>query len=620
MQSTARVVKPLGKISELTAKDPDYVQKVKDFYRSQRSTAIATRATIEEVESNSSDFKMPDVVGMPQLNYANYILRSIWTKTLGLKAQLDYLQKRDKIEFDASEMLYQTVINRMTFPESNLSTFDNQHRWLGNSLQKTKIWHMYRMLDFVQKHRDKIMSTAHKNLTKEMGRDMSMVFYDVTNAWFETPYTDLETQEMEIARALRELPEDASAEIIESKIEEVKKSHPILRMRGPSKEHRIDPIVSIAMVIDRQGIPVDFRIYAGNASEKKTMHASIDALGKKYGVKKSIVVADRGLNSFGNLQDLIDNKHGFLVAQSIAGLSSADRDRALNGEDWKWITPDELKVREISFQKVDRSTGEVISTRMIVGWSKSRYDRDKYVIDTNKALAQKAAKDKAEIKSSKYAWLSYVKTEKQKVISLNRYKIEKDEAVAGYFAYVFKDPRELDDTLKAEERMSTEEIVAHYRSLEKIEECFRIMKSNFNLRPFYVRTPEHIEAVVLVCVLALMSLRILSLKLKNDGHEMSTDKIINTLRGANIAAWLQPSGKTLFIPLVSVTTEQRDASNDNRIDLTAPTPLTHIIRALGLTPPIPGCDKNTLGRCLKTRFDTEQEVLGANFYTGKREN
>lgn len=153
-----------------------------------------------------------------------------------------------------------------------------------------------------------------------------MIFYDVTNVYFETALSDLECgrqqidfqdrlqRELELAYESGELDSSCfddegrllpcpKADDFIKKIQEQKIEY--LRMRGPSKEHRFDlPLASIALVINEEGIPIDFYVYAGNASEFKTMSSSIESLKQKYNVKESIVVADRGLNSAANLKML----------------------------------------------------------------------------------------------------------------------------------------------------------------------------------------------------------------------------------------------------------------------------------------------------------------------------
>lgn len=112
-------------------------------------------------------------------------------------------------------------------------------------------------------------------------------------------------------------------------------------MRGPSKEHRFDlPLASIALIINEEGIPIDFYVYAGNASEFKTMSTSIGSLKKKYDVKESIVVADRGLNSASNLKMLLEDNLGFLMAQKVSNLDQATTAAMFDPQGYTPITSD----------------------------------------------------------------------------------------------------------------------------------------------------------------------------------------------------------------------------------------------------------------------------------------
>mgnify|MGYP000267019712 CR=1 FL=1 len=145
----------------------------------------------------------------------------------------------------------------------------------------------------------------------------------------------------------------------------------------------------------------------------------------------------------------------------------------------------------------------------------------------------------------------------------------------------------------------------------QIEECFRIMKTNFNLRPMYVYTDEHIEAQVLICVLALILLRILSKKLKLAGHSMTTEQILAALNTAKLSVQLDKEQPALYRPLRQILRRPQDDDPHAPIHLYEETDLSRIMNCVDLTPLPPVADKNELAHCLKTRFDTDKEALGA---------
>lgn len=181
---------------------------------------------------------------------------------------------------------------------------------------------------------------------------------------------------------------------------------------------------------------------------------------------------------------------------------------------------------------------------------------------------------------------------------------------------MFKDSREFDKEwvkLPAEEKkeLSGWEIIEQYKKQAQIEECFRIMKTNFNLRPMYVYTDEHIEAQVLICVLALILLRILSKKLKLAGSPMTTEQILAALNTAKLSVQLDKEQPALYRPLRQILRRPQDDDPHAPIHLYEETDLSRIMNCVDLTPLPPVADKNELAHCLKTRFDTDKEALGA---------
>ena len=145
------------------------------------------------------------------------------------------------------------------------------------------------MLSFAARIKKPILRGLNKALNQAMPRDLSVVFYDVTNTWFETVWDDEHQWAMEVEKQLSALPSGATSEERRQLIEKLERARTSsLRMRGPSKECRKDPIVSIAMVVDRDGIPIDFRVYPGNSSEKTTMKCSIDELAKTYKITNAV--------------------------------------------------------------------------------------------------------------------------------------------------------------------------------------------------------------------------------------------------------------------------------------------------------------------------------------------
>ena len=609
--------KALGSKSELLAKDPLALEKLRAELKKRSAPNQATERTKQLLEEIPKKRPSLPYAGEPVLCYANYILKPIWNETLKLKALVRYRQSKTDIEFDAEALLWQTVVNRIVSPSSHLKHYRSQTNWLGNSLAETNLRSLYRMLSFAARIKKPILRGLNKALNQAMPRDLSVVFYDVTNTWFETVWDDEHQWAMEVEKQLSALPSGATSEERRQLIEKLERARTSsLRMRGPSKECRKDPIVSIAMVVDRDGIPIDFRVYPGNSSEKTTMKCSIDELAKTYKITNAVVVADNGLNTNANLIRLVKENQGFLLAHSLSKAKQGSVDEWLKDTGWQWDKEKERKIKIIPSSLIDEDGVVQTNYRMVIGWSEKRYREDMFKIEMHEQGAREAIAHHAKLPLATFGWKKYIETGKNKAQKINEKKLAKDKKLAGYYAYLFKDSREFDKEwvkLPAEEKkeLSGWEIIEQYKKQAQIEECFRIMKTNFNLRPMYVYTDEHIEAQVLICVLALILLRILSKKLKLAGSPMTTEQILAALNTAKLSVQLDKEQLALYRPLRQILRRPQDDDPHAPIHLYEETDLSRIMNCVDLTPLPPVADKNELAHCLKTRFDTDKEALGA---------
>ena len=609
--------KALGSKSELLAKDPLALEKLRAELKKKSAPNQATERTKQLLEEIPKKRPCLPYAGEPVLCYANYILKPIWNETLKLKALIRYQQSKTDIEFDAEALLWQTIVNRIVSPSSHLKHYRSQTNWLGNSLAETNLKSLYRMLSFAARIRKPILRGLNKALNQAMPRDLSVVFYDVTNTWFETVWDDEHQWAMEVEKQLSALPSEAALEENRQLIEKLERNRTSsLRMRGPSKECRKDPIVSIAMVVDRDGIPIDFRVYPGNSSEKTTMKCSIDELAKTYKITNAVVVADNGLNTNANLSRLVKENQGFLLAHSLSKAKQSSVDEWLKDTGWEWDKEKERKIKIIPSSLVDEDGVVQTDYRMVIGWSEKRYREDMFKIEMHEQGAREAVAHHAKLPLAAFGWKKYIETGKNKAQKINEKKLAKDKKLAGYYAYLFKDSREFDKEWvelppKEKKELSGWEIIEQYKKQAQIEQCFRIMKTNFNLRPMYVYTDEHIEAQVLICVLALILLRILSKKLKLAGHPMTTEQILAALNTAKLSVQLDKEQPALYRPLRQILRRPQDDDPHAPIHLYEETDLSRIMNCVDLTPLPPVADKNELAHCLKTRFDTDKEALGA---------
>ena len=378
---------------------------------------------------------------------------------------------------------------------------------------------LYRSLKHLLDCKEDIFKTIWDNTKNRYNRDASISYYDCTNYYFEIEYDDTDT-----------LNKDGDI---------IKKG---LRKRGPEKNHRPDPIVEMGLLLDKQGFPISYNLFPGNTSEKETLIPEIKKIKRRHSIDKIIVVADRGLNCSDNMIKMAgldldkENRDGYVYGQSVRG---ADQ------EFKEWI----LKNNYIEDKITDEDGNEIIFKH------KSRiYPKKMYITREDKGLTKSGNKKKQSITvdqkqmvyySQKYAdkqkrdrqmiiekakdliknpgaytkatsygaagYINNIKFDKEtgvisngSELSLNVDKIKEEEKFDGYYSIV-----------TSEEHLSDLEIRNIYRGLTKIEETFKITKSEFKARPINVRLEDYIDAHFLICFISLVIIRILQTETNN---------------------------------------------------------------------------------------------------------
>ena len=306
------------------------------------------------------------------------------------------------------------------------------------------------------------------------------------------------------------------------------------RMRGHQKEMRYDlPMVYVALVIDEHGLPLDFQCYPGNSSEQKTMVESIRKLKEKYDFKHAVLVADNGLNSTANLRMLLSEGLGFSVAQSVYTLPRDCIDAHLR--DLKAFSPipgeSELRYKLVPYEKTsyirDEATGErekvSVSCHLLLTYSEERRQHDLAVLNRHIEQARRYIHEAASALNAAPGSHQFCVADcndgEIRYTGLNYALIEKYRRLAGFSGVLFQEPPDFKGSFEPGY------VASLYHKLVRTEECFRIMKNNFEIRPMYVWTEPHIKGHVLLCVLALLQLRLLQQRME----EKQTPLNINDL-------------------------------------------------------------------------------------------
>ncbi len=658
-----RVVKNYGRLDVLLKADPQALEKLKAQFANEGQNKKDAQSALRveqlqkdvQIASGSSE----DGIESPVLNYGYLVLKRLWDDLLRLPAKIRYDQKQTDFKIDLNRAISYLTFTKVLDPSSILCCYGYKDGFVGNPLGEMTLDNLYSSYDFLKRDKDAIFSLLNDRLDEEYGSDRStLIFYDVTNCYFEAAMTDAERgyeqkdyldKLTEIVRdyiAQGKIPKDclsADEMPVEENfpqwlVEEIAaKKIQYMRMRGPSKEHRFDlPLVSIALVIDKNGMPMDFTAYAGNVSEFKGMKESIEALKKKYHIDETIVVADRGLNSATNLKMLNDEMGmGYLMAQRVDNLPADTKALMLNKALYRPIDPEHPDLG--SYQKIDhwkkpdKTNKEGIDCTLVLTFSESRRARDEAILDNWLSIARAKLSNGEKIKRKNSGWASLVKTgEKTKgtpILGIDEKEVQRKRSLCGFAAMVYhpapdKDA-EQDKQDKSIEKVtdpqwSAGNIAGVYHQLNQIEECFRIMKSNLGLRPMYVWNSDHIQGHITVCVLALLLIRILQKRLRANGKPMTIDGICQTLNDMNVTVSKAPDGDVLFTPVRRYrnlrqgyerlkTSELIELIRSGKVNIRQ---TADLMRAADLTP-LPGrlVSRGEFSRCVRTRMPTPEEAV-----------
>ena len=400
-------------------------------------------------------------------------------------------------------LVYQRVLN----PGSKLYTLNTQKEMFGNWDVNENT--LYRSLLPLSKAKQEIQFKAHQSITETIGRTGTLVFYDVTNYYFEIDFDDEDVED-----------------------EQTKEITKGVRKKGPCKAKSGKPIVQLGLFIDTKGIPISYQLFSGNETDPITYIPTIEQVKKQFGLERIIVVADKAMNSKKNITKTFKNNDGWLFSQKHRGKRGAPKDIQnfilepsgwIYNEDMTFATKSMIRTRKLE------KKGEEVKEKVLVTWSKKYAIREKKRRDGALEYASKLTDAELFRQTSKkggkrYLELSYLDKETGEInpfsplIQFDKEQVAFDEQFDGINVLV-----------TSELNMSDEEMIQHYGELYKIEDCFKVSKSSIKSRPVHLRIEDHIEAHFLTCFLGLIFLRILQNK---TNWELSPERLIKALKSA----------------------------------------------------------------------------------------
>ena len=649
-----RVLKNFGRYEDLIKDDPLAYEKLQEQYREERDkTKIAIRnERLSKVEQvlNLQNNKQKKFETLPALKYGHYILKSIWENNLGLYKKINILQSRNykNTKYNINDALSYLVFNRIIAPYSILRQYAEKDCFLGNPIKDISLDDLYHCLDFAKESKNTIMKWVNDSIDKEFGKNRAtLVFYDVTNCYFESQLTDyernleqkdyLENIKILAKEAVEngELPEDSFDEDNNLIINDTTKKFidglssekiQFLKMRGPSKEHRFDlPIVSIALVIDKNGFPMDFCVYAGNDSEFATLKKSIKEFKEKYIIDDIIVSADRGINSVENLNLLKSFGFGFVVAQKVSQFSGDLYNLMIDKNNYTpfdYSNPEKGGYLVIDEWTKTGSKGKSITCTLVITYDEKRHRRDEAILNTWKTIVENKIHKGEKLGPRKSGWATLAKIDNEKIeypiIKIDQEVYEKQLKLCGYAALVYSPSIKSNNSKNTP--ISPSQIALMYKKQSEIESCFRILKYNLDIRPMYVWTSNHIRGHVTICVLSLILLKFIQFKLQETNVLLSINQICQIIREASLVVLNLNDENNTNLELYGIFEYKRyrkgfERMNEEAIEQALKEELIlrngvyQIMKAVGLTP-LPGlCTRHELARSLRTRFHSLADAV-----------
>ena len=541
-KTTTKNIKRLGKHSELlliTDNPLEYakneVKKMNEEYRSGRSEFIVTMDFNERIPSTDSPCS-----NSTSLNIGYLYLKDIYAK-LNLSDFFKSVSSDRKITYDCNKICQFLTYARILDPASKYGTYDK----LDTYYEKPQVeyQHMIRFLDILDRNSDKYLKHLFDNSENIVKRDTSVMYYDCTNYFFETEKPD------------EEIIDEVTGEIILG-----------LRQFGISKENKTSPIVEMGLIMDSRGIPISMCIHPGNTNEQLTAVPLEKEVIKMTGNKKFIYCADAGLGSY-NIRKFNDmGGRAYIVTQSVKKLGQEIKDIVFNDSNYRLLSNDDaITLKEMqTFDKKDANnlslyndfaykvipantamdTGlyeekvykngrtkkvkakGTLHQYIIVTFSRKMMEYQRTIRERQLERAKKLLrlKDPEKIKKGPNDIRRFLKNTSSDTANyvLDMDKIHEEEKYDGFYAVATN----LDDSAK--------DILAVAQNRYKIEDCFRIMKTNFDARPVFLRKPERIRAHFLICYTALLIYRLMECKLDDNLTHVTTSNLIKTLRNMNV--------------------------------------------------------------------------------------
>lgn len=499
--SGKRLVLSLGPLAKHDDGKPGYLDRLRQSFREGKPLIEALGPYVGDAPREEWDIKFRDgddgCNGEPK-RLAACVLDPVFS-ALGLDQLFASVKHASKIRYDLQGLVRLLVYGRILEPASKCATMEQNGTYHEPLVSSDNPDNVYDALTVIDENAEKVFRRMNTCIKRGIGRNPSLVFYDVTNFYFEIA--------------------EADEDVLDESGNVVKKG---LRKFGVSKENRKQPIVQIGLFMDDNGIPVSFEMFPGNTLDHHTLRPAMERTVDGFGLGRFVLVADRGMYSAPNMCHVTDAGNGYIVSKSLRKSTAATRRWAVSPEGYTVVSDrfrrkSRIVRREVTLVKKDKDGKETRERRRftekeVVYWSEAFYRREmhehKSFLDFVERLRANpagfrvsAAQSKSLKKFLKDEYLNKKTNEvvdgRKLVAMIDEDKLNEFNELMGYYMIATS---ELDTP--------DQEIIDKYHGLTQIEDQFREMKGTLEARPVFVSTPGHVHAHLLVCFIALTMMRL----------------------------------------------------------------------------------------------------------------
>lgn len=522
---TKRVILTLGPLHRYDDGQPDYVKRLKQSFVD-GNPLIDSLLPYCSPENVRKQYKFTFTAGDPHCFgetklYAQCLIDRI-LEELGLNAAINSYKGFSKIKYDILGLFRLMVYGRILNPASKAETFRQNDDYYEPVVKSDYLYNIYDALDFIHVHKKQLITRLNTKLIQHTGRKNSIIYYDVTNFFFETdePDEDIENDDGTVIKGTRK--------------------------NGVCKEERKLPIVQMGLFMDENGIPISIEIFPGNTLDHLTVNTALsknidDVVDSRY-----IFIADRGICNYITICHLLDRNKAYIMSKSIKKSTQQEKDWILE-ENGYIKKSDAFKYKSrIIRKKVKDSEGKtrIITEKVVVYWNKKFYEKEIHENQSFIEFLRKLKETPANFRVSatqiknlkKYFKKELVDIETGEMVDSTKLRALIDENAEDEFCKYFGYYQIVTSELEIEDT----EIIDKYHQLTQIENQFRIMKGSLETRPIFVRDRDHIEAHLLICMIALVVLRLIQKRIidysgikdieKNWETGLNDERIVDALR------------------------------------------------------------------------------------------